>query len=169
MATKGRALLLKIGVASVFVLAQSAVPSVAGTSVGSGVIDRFSGVQVTSLPDYTCTSSASSTEDPFEDMAGMALKLRTGGPIVVMFQGQFGGFESTPDARAILRIVVDGEIVGSAVAIGSDVGGKLLTFGFNAFSRPLRPGRHEVKVLWHTFPEGSTSCVEERSLIVLHR
>jgi hypothetical protein len=56
----------------------------------------------------------------------------------------------------------------SAIAIGGDPGTDHQTFGFNAFSTPLKAGTHTVTVLWHTFPDGATSCVEERSLIVLH-
>ncbi len=145
-------------------MAMGAAPIVASTTTGVGAIQGFNGVQVTGLPDHACTSS-----DPFEDMPGMTLRLRSHGPLVVMFQGQFGGFESTPGSRAVLRFTVDGQIVGSAIAIANDVGTDSETFGFNAFSAPLPPGLHTVKVLWHTFPASSQVCVEERSLIVLRR
>jgi hypothetical protein len=163
MSSERRRSLGMVALASLFVLAQTAVPTAADSSVGAGVIKGFHGVQVTGLPDYTCTSA-----EEFEDMAGMALGLRARGPIVVMFQAQFGGFETTPDARGVVRIVVDDEVVGSAVAIANDVGSAMVTFGFNAFSKPLGRGKHDVKVLWRSFPAGSTTCAEERSLIVLH-
>ena len=144
----------------------TAVPASAVTAVGGGQVRGFKGVQVVGLPDTACTTSS-----PFEAMPGMSLKLdlKRRGPIVVMFQGQFGGAVPTAGARTVLRIVVDGVVVGSAMAVGNDTGSGLETFGFNSFSTtPLGAGSHEVKVLWHTFPAGAQSCVEERSLIVLH-
>jgi hypothetical protein len=144
----------------------SIAPASAVTAVGSGNVRGFQGVQVVGLPDTACTTSF-----PFTPMPGMSLKLslKRRGPIVVMFQGQFGGAAPTAGARTALRIVVDGVVVGSAIAIGNDNGPGLETFGFNSFSTtPLGAGSHTVDVLWHTFPAGAESCVEERSLIVLH-
>ena len=140
---------------------------VAVTNTGEGAIRRFDGVQVVGLPDTACTSSF----PDFEDMPGMSLPftIHGKGRVVVMFQGQFGGFPSTADARAVIQIQIDGNIVGSALAVGNDHGTGLQTFGFNAFSDELGPGTHTAQVLWHTSPAGATSCVEERSLIILHQ
>ena len=140
---------------------------VAITNTGEGAIKRFDGVQVVDLPDTTCTSSF----PDFEDMAGMSLPftMHGKGRVVVLFQGQFGGSSSTAGARAVIRFTIDGNIVGSAIAVGNDHGTGLQTFGFNAFSDELGPGTHTAQVLWHTAPSGATSCVEERSLIILHQ
>jgi hypothetical protein len=94
-------------------------------------------------------------------------RLQQRGAVVVMFQGQFGEFDSAANARPVLRITIDDQIVGSAMAIGSDPETGLMTFGFNAYSTVLRRGVHTAKVLWHSWPEGATTCAEERSLIVL--
>jgi len=144
----------------------ASMPAAASTATGAGAINGFEGVQVVGLPDAACTTSL-----PFEDMPGMSVDvtLKDRGRIVVLFQGQFGGFRSTPGARAGIRFTVDGVVVGSAIAVGNDHGEGLETFGFNSFSTtPLEAGTHTVKVLWHTYPSGAASCVEERSLIVLH-
>jgi hypothetical protein len=144
-----------------------AVHADAITSFGVGRIRGFEGVQVIGLPDFACTSSFD-----FEDMPGMSLTftLDTEGPVVVLFQGQFGGFSSTPNAQTAIRFTIDRKIVGSAIAVRNDHHGRdSQTFGFNAFSSPLAPGGHTVNVLWNTGtgPDGETSCVEERSLIIL--
>ena len=135
----------------------------ASTTTGGGKIREFEGVQVSTLPDSACTSAFLN----FVEMPGMSLTFKGKGAVVVMFQGQFGGFESTADAPVAIRFTIDGNIVGSAFAIGNDHGQGLQTFGFNAFSEPLAQGTHELKVQWHTSPGGATSCVEERSLILL--
>ena len=153
-----------VGVAASLVSAPA--PASAVTAVGAGDVRGFQGVQVVGLPDSACTTASA-----FEPMPGMTLKvtMKRRGRLVLMFQGQFGGFTSTPGARAGLRMTVDGVVAGSALAIGSDHGAGLQTFGFNSFTTtPLGVGTHTVNVLWHTFPAGATSCVEERSLIVLH-
>jgi hypothetical protein len=140
-------------------------PAAASTAEGTGPISGFEGVQVVGLPDGACTTSL-----PFEDVPGMSVDvtLRERGRLVVMFQGQFGGSRSTANARTVLRLVVDGVVVGSGIAIANDHGEGLETFGFNAFTTtPLDAGTHTVKALWHTYPAGAVSCVEERSLIVL--
>ena len=73
---------------------------------------------------------------------------------------------------AVVTLIVLGAAVyvvavGSAIAIDNDHGTGVQTFGFNGFSSPLAHGEHTAEVLWHTFPDGATSCVEERSLIIL--
>jgi len=98
----------------------------------------------------------------------LTFTLDTEGPVVVLFQGQFGGFRSTANARTGIRFTIDRSIVGSAIAVGNDQHGTSpQTFGFNAFSSPLALGSYTVKVLWSTGPDEATSCVEERSLIIL--
>jgi hypothetical protein len=139
---------------------------VAVTTTGEGAIKKFDGVQV-APPDFACTTSFPG----FEDMPGMSLPftMHGKGRVVILFQGQFGGFTSTPDARAIIRLTIDGIPVGAAAAIANDHGTGAQTFGFNAFSDELGPGTHTAQVLWHTAPGTETSCVEERSLIILHQ
>jgi hypothetical protein len=140
--------------------------ALAVTSAGAGRIKGFEGVQVapSGAPDSACTSS-----DTFVPLPAMSLpfELTHDGRIVMLFQGQFGGGSSTADARAIIRFTIDGAIAGSAVAVGNDHGDGLQTFGYNSFSAPLEQGPHTLEVQWHTFPSGATSCVEERSLIIL--
>jgi hypothetical protein len=145
---------------------------VAVQTTGSGHIKEFDGVQV-APPDSACTTNA----DTFEPIPGVSLSfsvpfgvLDGNGPtqVVLMFQGQFGGFTSTPGSRVILQLQVDGHVAGSAVAIANDTGTGVQTFGFNSFT-PITHGNHTAEALWHTFPAGGESCVEERSLIVLHQ
>jgi hypothetical protein len=149
------------------IVASATTYVVAITNTGEGSIKKFDGVQVVDLPDSVCTSSFAD----FEDMPGMSVPftMHGKGRVVVLFQGQFGGFSSTAGARAAIRFTIDGNIVGSAIAVGNDHGTGLQTFGFNAFSDELEPGTHTAQVLWRTSPLGATSCVEERSLIILHQ
>jgi hypothetical protein len=135
------------------------------TTTGGDQIKRFEGVQV-APPDSACTIAFPN----FEDMPAMTLPfdMKHEGQVVVLFQGQFGGFTSSPDARAVIRFTVDGLPFGSAAAIGNDHGSGLQTFGYNAFGS-VSAGSHELKVVWHTAPLGATSCVEERSLILLRQ
>ena len=132
------------------------------TTTGGDKVKSWEGVQV-GPPDFACTSSL-----PFEAMPAMSLPfdLNQKGQVVLLFQGQFGGFSSTPGARAIIQLTIDGVVVGSAAAIGNDHGVDLQTFGYNAFGS-VSAGPHVAEVQWHTFPPGATSCVEERSLILL--
>jgi len=139
---------------------------VAITTTGEGGIRKFDGVQV-APPASACTSSF----PDFEDMPEMTVPFTVHGKgrVLIMFQGQFGGFSSTAGARAIIRFTIDGNVVPAAGAIANDHGTGAQTFGFNAMSDELGPGLHEAKVLWHTGSPVATSCVEERSLIILHQ
>ena len=113
-----------------------------------------------------CTSSTA-----FEVMPETTFTFSSpGGDAVLMFQGQFGGFTSTAPNRPIVRLMVDGQNAGLGV-VGSDLNGanQIHAFGYNAFTTlPRQP--HGVGgvayVLWRW---RATSCVEERSLIVLHQ
>jgi hypothetical protein len=162
-APMARAVLRCIVIAFVFL-----VPATidADTSTSKGPIGSFKAKQTAPAgsADFACTSSLE-----FVRMPGVALSftLAEAARVVLMFQGQFGEFTSTANARVVLRMTVDGDIAGAAVAVGSDPGTGLQTFGFNSVSTLLSAGPHTVEVLWHTFPADSTICVEERSLIVL--
>jgi hypothetical protein len=131
-----------------------------------GPIGRFKTTQAgpAGSADFECTSSFAFVAIPG---ASVTFTLSEPARVVLMFQGQFGDFTSTDNARVVLSISVDGAIAGAAVAIGSDPGTGLQTFGFNSVSHLLGAGQHTAQVSWHTFPEGTTMCVEERSLIVL--
>src|SRR5688500_17310715 len=139
------------------------------TITGAGGITDFDGIQVAATESGTedCTSSTTFVEMPKTRFSFSS----KGGDAVFMFQGQFGAFTSTAPNSPILRLVVDGEIVGLGV-VGSLLNGanQIQTFGYNAFSTLAR-GEHEAWVEWHTFASGgaATSCVEDRSLIVLHK
>lgn len=161
--TKTRIVVLAL-VALIVVSATTYVLAI--TITGEGSVKKFAGVQV-APPDFACTSSF----PDFEDMPEMTVPftMHGKGRVVIMFQGQFGGFSSTAGARAIIRFTIDGNVVGSAAAVANDHGTGAQTFGFNAFSDELDSGLHEAKVLWHTAPGAATSCVEERSLIILHQ
>ena len=139
------------------------------TMTGAGQIKAFDGIQVGATESGTedCTSS---TE--FEVMPETTFSFSSpGGDAVLMFQGQFGGFTSTAPNRPLVRIMIDGQNAGLAV-VGSDLNGanQIHAFGYNAFAT-LTAGNHTAWVEWHTFSGSGvpTSCVEERSLIVLHR
>jgi hypothetical protein len=140
-----------------------AAVSLGASATSKGPFTRFKAVQV-APPDFACTSSVDFTAMP---SMSLAFTLVRPGPVVLMFQGQFGELSSTPGARAGIRMTVDGEIAFAAVAIGSDPRSGLQTFGFNAVSPSLAAGRHVAEVWWGSFPDLSTMCVEERSLIVL--
>lgn len=135
------------------------------TTTGGDHVKRFDGVQI-APPDTACTIAHPS----YEDMPGMTLPfdMQRDGQVLVLFQGQFGAGTSSPDARAVIRVSVDGVPLGSAVAIGNDHGSGMQTFGYNTFG-PVESGPHVLKVEWHTFPLGATSCVEERSLVILRQ
>ncbi|HEY5985906.1 MAG TPA: hypothetical protein VIV12_05895, partial [Streptosporangiaceae bacterium] len=126
----------KIAVASVLVSSLGLGAALAVTTTGGDRVKQWEGVQV-APPDFACTSSIT-----FGSMPGMTLpfELNREGQVVILFQGQFGGGESAPDARAVIRFDIDGAIAGSAVAVGNDLGTGLQTFGYNAFSAPLPAG-----------------------------
>lgn len=146
------------------------------TITGGGGIEEFDGIQV----GATTGSQACTTSTPFVVMPDTTFTFEAKeGTAVFMFQGQFGGFTSSDAVRPVVQLKVDGQVVGLAV-LGSDVRdlptpslptptvSGVTTFGYNAFTT-LDAGTHTASVEWHTFPAGTTICVEERSLIVLHR
>ena len=138
------------------------------TMTGGGGITDFDGIQVgaTEAGTEDCTSSTTFVEMPKTKFSFSS----KGGDAVFMFQGQFGAFTSTAGNSPILRLVVDGNIVGLGV-VGSLLNGanQIQTFGYNAFAT-LERGEHEAWVEWHTFGGAAPiSCVEDRSLIVLHK
>jgi hypothetical protein len=86
---------------------------------------------------------------------------------VVMFTGEW-----IPNTgRALIRLVVDGVVQagpGDAASPFSPHEGTVVgTNGFNFITNPLGAGAHTAKIQWST--TGSQVCIDERSMIVMHR
>jgi hypothetical protein len=73
--------------------------------------------------------------------------------------------------RALIRLVVDGVVQpgpgDGASAFVPHEGTVVGTNGFNFLTTALAAGGHTAKIQWST--TGSQVCIDERSMIVLHR
>ena len=88
--------------------------------------------------------------------------------VVVTFQASWSGMAQQFDT-AFVRLTIDGAVQPTNVSVpifaGSD---GTNTHGFTWISRSLAPGSHTARIQWRT-DLGSTFCVDDRSLVVLHR
>ena len=108
----------------------------------------------------------------FNDMPEMSKTFRLGGrvaqPVIVLFQGQWGGF--TSGAAVQIRLTIDG-VPGSGLTINERPSGEpnvVETHGYNFVSEPLAPGTHTATIQWADNGAGP-SCIGRRSLIILHK
>jgi hypothetical protein len=120
-----------------------------------------------------CTSSAS-----FTAMPQMSETFSFGGnasrPVLVLFHGEWVGFAE--GAFVTVRLTIDGVVQSGPGAAGDLVlafrpAGEPFqsgTHGFNFVSEPLAPGTHTATIQWQSAGGGQV-CVDERSLIVLHK
>ena len=113
-----------------------------------------------------CTSSAS-----FAALPGMSKTFSFGGaaerPVLVLFTGVF---DTSPQAQAELRLVIDGVVqsgAGELIVRKESTESHLATEGFNFVSDAVAPGTHTAELQWRVFV--SSVCIRARSLIVLHR
>ena len=129
-------------------------------SVG-GTANLFDAVDASDNP---CTSSTT-----FVDMPGMTKTFNQGATdeAIVMFTGEW-----IPNTgRALIRLVIDGVVQSgpgdAASPFAPHEGAVVATNGFNFVSNALGIGNHTAKIQWAT--TGSQVCIDERSMIVMHR
>jgi hypothetical protein len=119
--------------------------------------------------DNPCTSSA-----PYVDMPGMTETFTIGGqaplPVIVLFQAEW----IDSDGDALIQLEIDGVGQSGPGASGPFIvhngGGDEFasTNGFNFISDTLQPGVHTATIQWGSV-DGTRICVDERSMVVLHK
>jgi len=136
-------------------------------SVSNGVLSRFDAIDATDNPCETSTT--------FVDMPGMTKTYSQGGPVggksrsIVMFQGEW-----IPNTgRALLRLLIDGVIQtgpgDNASPFAAHEGTQDATNGFNFITnQQTNAASHTAKIQWASV-FGDSICVDERSLVILHR
>jgi hypothetical protein len=141
--------------------------ALAVSSSASGRVGAFNSTAAFGEQDLVCTSSS-----VYVDMPSMKVTFKTHGPpnpAIVLFQGEW---HVKGSAIAALRLVIDNVVQtgpgddNSPFAAHS--GSRFETNGFNFISNVLRSGTHTAKIQWATRSAGQ-ACVNERTMIVLHR
>ena len=130
----------------------------------TGTAGRFSGISRV-VPQCSITTA-------FATIPGMTQTFTLGGTaneeVVVTFQASWSGVAGTFD-MAFVRLTIDGVVQPTNVAVPIFAGAnRPITHGFTWISGPVTPGSHTARIQWRT-DEGSTLCVEDRTLVVLHR
>jgi hypothetical protein len=88
--------------------------------------------------------------------------------VVVTFQASWSGVAMQFDT-AFVRLTIDNVVQPTNVSVPIFAGADgTNTHGFTWISRSLAPGSHTARIQWRT-DLGSTFCVDDRTLVVLHR
>jgi hypothetical protein len=113
------------------------------------------------LTDLPCTTSPN-----FVNMPNTGVNFKSGGngsrSVIVLFQGSW-----TIENHAFIRLLIDGVVQSGPTSVGVGEREQADTHGFNFVSDPLPPGQHFAFIQWAS--SSGQACVEERSLIVLHK
>lgn len=132
----------------------------------TGVAGKFSGTRGVV---NECSISTS-----FKTIPGMEQTFALGGTsseeVVVTFQASWSGTAMQFDT-AFVRLTIDGVVQPTNVSVpifGGSQSTGTYTHGFTWISKSLAPGNHTARIQWRT-DLGSTFCVDDRSLVVLHR
>ena len=141
--------------------------ALAVSSSGSGRVGAFDSAAAYGEQDLVCTSSSA-----YVDMPSMTVTFTTHGPpnpAIVLFQGEW---HVSGSAIAALRLVIDNVVQtgpgDNNSPFAAHSGSRFETNGFNFISNILRSGSHTAKIQWATRSAGQ-ACVNERTMIVLHR
>jgi hypothetical protein len=124
----------------------------------SAAINKFDAVDTN---EVACLSATA-----FQDIPGMLVSFKSGGagsrPVAVLFQGVLA------DRGVEARLTIDGVVQSgpSNVVLNFANPPSAGTRGFNFLSDPLPPGLHVARIQWRTV---GFTCIQDRSLIVLHR
>jgi hypothetical protein len=121
-----------------------------------GIINEFDANQA---DDLVCTTSI--TYEDIPDITTTFTLNGNGDEVVALFQGDWevGG-------SPLIRFVVDGVPQMGEVELHD--GGEDITAGFNFVSNTLSAGTHTASIQWFTAAD-STTCMTNRSLVVLHK
>ena len=108
----------------------------------------------------------------FTTMPGMVQTFFLGGTandeVIVTFQASWSGVAQQFDT-AFVRLTIDGVVQPTNVSVPIFAGVEgTNTHGFTWISSSLAPGSHTARIQWRT-DLGSTFCVDDRTLVVLHR
>jgi hypothetical protein len=130
----------------------------------TGTAGKFSGTRAVV---NQCSITAAFTTIP-----GMVQTFFLGGTandeVIVTFQASWSGVTQQFDT-AFVRLTVDNVVQPTNVSVpifgGAD---GTNTHGFTWISSSLAPGSHTARIQWRT-DLGSTLCVDDRTLVVLHR
>jgi len=130
----------------------------------TGAARRFTG---TSRVINQCSITTAFTTIP-----GMVQTFVLGGTendeVVVTFQASWSGVAQQFDT-AFVRLTIDNVVQPTNVSVPIFAGVEgTNTHGFTWLSRTLAPGSHTARIQWRT-DLGSTFCVDDRTLVVLHR
>jgi hypothetical protein len=147
--------------------------SAPGTEAPSiDVLKAVSTVQVGKADAVDATDNPCTTSTAFVDIPVMAKSFKIAGavsvPVIVLFQAEW-----IPNSdRALIRLTIDGVVQSGPGDAGSPFapheGTGVATNGFNFISDAVAPGVHTARIQWASVGGGSI-CVDERSLIVLHK
>jgi hypothetical protein len=130
----------------------------------TGTAGKFSGTRGV-VNECSITTS-------FKTIPGMERTFVLGGTaneeVVVTFQASWSGTAMQFDT-AFVRLTIDGVVQPVNVSVPIFAGSEgTNTHGFTWLSKSLAPGSHTARIQWRT-DLGSTFCVDDRSLVVLHR
>ncbi len=130
----------------------------------TGTAGKFSGTRAV-VNQCSITSA-------FTTMPGMVQTFFLGGTandeVVVTFQASWSGVAEQFDT-AFVRLTIDGAVQPTNVSVPIFAGAEgTNTHGFTWISSSLAPGSHTARIQWRT-DLGSTLCVDDRTLVVLHR
>ena len=130
----------------------------------TGTAGRFSGTRA--------VVNQCSITTAFTTIPGMVQTFVLGGTandeVVVTFQASWSGVAEQFDT-AFVRLTVDGVVQPINVSVPIFAGAEgTNTHGFTWISGSLAPGSHTARIQWRT-DLGSTLCVDDRTLVVLHR
>jgi hypothetical protein len=133
-------------------------------SAADGGVSKFTGVKQV-VNNCSVTTA-------FQTMNGMTQTFTTGGTsgdeVVVMFQATFSGVLDTFDT-VFVRLTIDNTVQPTNVSVPIFGGANgSFTHGFNWISKALPPGNHTARIQWRT-DLGSSACVDDRSLVILHQ
>jgi hypothetical protein len=134
---------------------------VAAKSISTGI----NKVDAVDTNIQACTVSTA-----FVDMPGMLVSFKSGGtasrPVIVLFQGEWLSIDR---GTGVIRLTIDGIVQSGPddVEMNDTDATETATHGFNFLSDRLAPGLHVARIQWKT--RGDVACVNERSLIVMHK
>jgi hypothetical protein len=144
------------------VSAQGDVPDPSAAKSISTAVNKVDAVD-TNI--QACTQSTN-----FIDMPGMLVSFKSGGtaarPVIALFQGEW---VATDQNTGVIRLTIDGVVQSGPddVEMNFTTADETATHGFNFLSDRLAPGLHVARLQWRA--RGGVTCVNSRSLIVMHK
>jgi hypothetical protein len=143
----------------------------AGPTRANSPTHTFSNIPIPKADAVDSTSEPCTAAPSYNDMPDMSKTFKLGGtasrPVIVLFQAQW----TVVTDSALIQLTIDGVVRSEEIIVDarpSGVAHDNESHGYDFVTDALTPGMHTATIQWRD-GGGGPACIDDRSMIILHK